>query len=773
MSPNRQHPLTLSLIAAGLCTTFGFAGQTYAQQSQPLAAAGTLPRTATAQSTAEESQLQSVTVTATRREESLQNVPLAVSVVSGADLEAANRNTLGALSTQVPSLNFRTGASNKDTSLFVRGVGTISTSPGVEPTVSTVIDGVVLARPGQATLDLLNVDRVEVLRGAQGTLFGKNASAGVVNITTLAPSKETEGYVDASLFQGNELRLRAGFSGTLGNGVRGSLNLLSASYDGNVTNVFDNSTANGYNKKGARAKVQIDASKDVTVTLTADVINSRDNIPTGVVTRTSLIAFPSGTVTNYPAFATAIAPVLASEDNRNINANLETRVEDQNRGVSAQVDARVGSHTLTSITAWRGWDNTQYQDGDRLSKPASGLPQSHDKGTVAFKQISQELRLASSKGGTIDYVGGLYFLKTDNTETYRRDVQRLGTGGALFNDYGLANYGTTSDSTALFGEGRWHFSPTARAITGLRWTQDSLSYDHKRERSTPNAQFAGSLPGVNPPVSNSGSTTENGTTARLGGQWDLSSDVNTYVTYSKGYKGPAYNVFFNMLDRDALALKPETSNSVEWGLKSELLAKKLRVNLAAFATNYKNYQANFFDTVGGTVVTRLINAGDVSTQGLELDVLARASRQLTLSGSAAYINARIDQFNCPVGAATSCAVNGKPLPFSPDWKLVARADYRIPLDGGKQINLSTDYNWQSEVQYDIGQFADTIQAAYGIWNASVALSDPAKGWRATLLVKNLTNQSYASFLGRGGTYVNRWVPRDDQRYLGVNVRYDF
>ena len=750
-SPLRLHRLALALMAAGVA-----------------------PGLAWGQSSADDIALQSVTVTATRRTESLQTVPVAVSVVTGAELERANRNTLGALATQVPSLNFRTGASNKDTSLFVRGVGTVSTSPGVEPTVSTVIDGVVLSRPGQATLDLLDVERVEVLRGAQGTLFGKNASAGVVNITTQAPAREVEGYVDASYFpQDNERRLRAGLSGPLADGVRASITALSARFDGNVTNVFDGSTVNGYGKQGARAKVQIDAARDVTVTIAADAMNARDNVPTGVVTRTSTVAYPSGAVRSFPAFAAALAPVVAADDNRRINANLETRVEDQNRGISAQIDMRLGSHTLTSITAMRGWVNTQFQDGDRLSKPVAGLPQSHDTGTLAFSQASQELRLASGSGGAVDYVAGWFYLHTDDRETYRRDVQRVGAGGALFDDFGLAHYSTASDSTALFGEGRWHVTPTARVLAGLRWTEDRLGYSHQRVVSTPDAQFNGAVPGVNPPVSNSGSTTESGTTARLGGQWDIAKDVNTYLTYSKGYKGPAYNVFFNMQDRDALAIKPETSGSVEWGLKSEWLARTVRVNLSAFSTDYSNYQANFFDLVGSTVVTRLINAGTVSTRGVELDLEARVNSRFTVSGSAAHIRARIDQFNCPAGAAASCDVNGKPLPFAPDWKVVVRGNYRVALAGGRQLDLDTDYNWQSEVQYDIGQFADTVQGAYGLWNASVALSDPSSGWRATLLAKNLANQSYAPFLVRGGMFVNRWVPRDDQRYFGITLRLDF
>ena len=719
-------------------------------------------------------QLAPITVTATRRAESLQRVPVAVSVVSGEQLEQANRNTLGALASQVPSVNFRTGASNKDTSLFVRGVGTISTSPGVEPTVSTVIDGVVLARPGQATLDLLDVDRVEVLRGSQGTLFGKNASAGVINIVTKAPSPVTEGYVDYSHFGGgNENRLRAGISGELAPGLRGSLTGLLGRYDGNVTNVFDGSTVNGYDKKGVRGKLEWQATPDLKFTLAADALNSTDDIPTGVVTRTQLVAYPSGAVTTYPAFAAALSPVVASDTNRQINANLKTEVDDRSRGTSLTGEWRVADHTLTSITAWRGWDNAQVQDGDRLAAPAAGLPQSHDHGTVDFEQWSQELRVASPRGEHFDYVAGLYYLAMRDRETYRRDVRRVGNGGTLYDDFGVAAFGSSTDSAAVFGEGRWHLTPSVHAILGLRWTHDTLDFDHQRVRSVPDPQFAGTVPGVNPDVSLSGRTTSSATSGRTGLQWDLDATTTSYLTYSRGYKGPAFNVFFNMLPRDSLALNPETSDGVEAGLKTELLERRLRLNVAVFSTKYSNYQANFYDLVSGTVVTRLINAGDVSSKGVELDATWRATSQLSLGAAVAYTRARIDHFNCPAGAAASCQVDGKPLPFSPDWKAALNASYRFPLTSDWEADVGTDFNWQSKTQYDIGQFEDTIQGSYGIWNASFAVTQPTQGWRVALLAKNLADRSYASFLGRGGAFVNRWVPRDDQRYFGINVRKDF
>ena len=697
--------------------------------------------------------LDAVTVSATRREEPLQKVPVAVSVVDGEQLERDGRNSVSSIVQQVPSLNFRTGASNKDTSLFVRGVGTISTSPGVEPTVATVIDGVVYARPGQTTLDLLDLDRIEVLRGPQGTLFGKNASAGVMNIISRAPSAETQGYIDQSYFTGNESRTRFGLGGSLiPDTLTGSVTALFGTYDGNVDNAYNGQEVNGYNHKGARGKLVFTPDDDLTLTVIADYMQSHDDAPNGVVVESLT-----------PGFANALGPVWASSDNRKINTDTRSRVDDINKGLSAQLDWSLGDYTLTSITAWRGWDNTQYQDGDRLSTVTADFPGSADKGDLTFNQYSQELRLASPKGEFLEYVGGLFYMHGKDDETYRRTL----TTPASVNT-GIADYSTTSDSYAVFGESTLNFTSSFRGIAGLRWTHDDLKYDHRRVSTSATA-----VTGIQPGTSSSGSVDEDGWSGRLGLQYDLSDTVTTYLTYSRGYKGPAYNVFFNMQPRDTDALKPETSNNWELGVKATSWNNRLTTNLAVFHSQYDNYQANFFDTVAGQVVTRLINAGSVSTEGVELDYALQATRQLRLSGALAYTHARIDKFGCPAGAAASCNVNGKPLPYSPDWKSYVRADYSIPLDNGMDVELGTDYSWQSEVQYDISQNADTKQGTYGIWNASIALADYNNGWRVALLGKNLADKSYSPMLATGGTYIYRAVPRDDERYFGVQLRKDF
>ncbi|MDN4546180.1 TonB-dependent receptor [Pseudomonas sp. C32] len=697
--------------------------------------------------------LTSVTVTATRREESLQKIPVAVSVVDGEQLERDNRNSVSSIVQQVPSLNFRTGASNKDTSLFVRGVGTISTSPGVEPTVATVIDGVVYARPGQTTLDLLDLERIEVLRGPQGTLFGKNASAGVLNIISRAPTAETQGYIDQSNYSGNESRTRFGLGGSLiPDTLKGSITTLFGSYDGNVDNEHNGQEVNGYNHKGARGKLEFTPNDDLKLTFIADYMQSHDDAPNGVVSESLT-----------PAFANALSPVRASSDNRKINTDTRSHVDDINKGLSGQLDWSLGDYTLTSITAWRGWDNTQYQDGDRLSTITAAFPGSADIGDLAFDQYSQELRLASPKGEFLEYVGGLFYMHGKDDETYQRT---LTTPTSV--NRGIADYSTSNDSYAVFGESTLNFTSAVRGIAGLRWTHDDLEYDHRRVSTSATA-----VTGIQPGTSSSGSVDEDGWSGRLGLQYDLTDTVTTYLTYSRGYKGPAYNVFFNMQPRDTDALKPETSNNWELGIKATSWNNRLITNVAVFHSEYDNYQANFFDTVAGQVVTRLVNAGSVSTEGVELDYALQATQQLKFSGALAYTHARIDEFTCPPGAAASCNVNGKPLPYSPDWKSYVRADYSIPLDNGLDVELGTDFSWQSEVQYDISQNPDTKQGAYGIWNASIALADYNNGWRVALLGKNLADKSYSPMLATGGNYIYRAVPRDDERYFGVQLHKDF
>jgi iron complex outermembrane receptor protein len=734
-------------------------------------------------------QLDAVTVTATRREEPLQKVPVAVTVLKGEQLERANVNSAETLANQVPTLIFRKGNTNKDSALNLRGIGTISFSSGTEPAVSTVIDGVVYARSGQSTLEFLDVDRIEVLRGPQGTLFGKNASAGVINITTKAPTKEFTGYIDTSYYQGNESRVRAGVSGPLSDKVRVSFDGLYGNYDGNGTNVYNGEKINGYEHNGIRGKIEATPTSDLKLTLIGDYLASNDNGTADV------IGSVSSTTYNNLLFSPALSPVSVGSENRDINNNVSPYTRDVSQGVSLQADLKLDRYTLTSITAYRGWDNTQHRDGDFTSSfpayvntgTASGNVSSSDVGDLGFSQYSQEFRLAAPKGGLFEYVTGAYFSTTKETDAFNRLVtacsaSTLSTNASTgltpcavgsstyVSQNGDAHWTTRLTNYALFGENTFNFTDSFRGIAGLRWTHDQVKYDFNRT-STSATAFTGVYPGF----SSTGETSHDGYSGRLGVQYDLNPNVTGYFTYSRGYKGPAFNVFFNMVSTDTGAIAPEKSNAYELGLKTTSFNKKLTLNAAAFYASYDNFQATTYDSVGGQIVSRLTNAGEVSTRGLEADFNLKPLSQWGISGGVAYTDAHIDHFNCPASVASTCAaLDGKTLPYSPKWKSVTRTDYTIPLRQTRfDLELATSFTWQSKVQYDINQSQDTIQGAYGLWDASVSLVDSSDKLRISLIGKNLTDKYYAISKINAGTYIRQIAPRDSERYFGINIRKEF
>jgi len=438
--------------------------------------------------------------------------------------------------------------------------------------------------------------------------------------------------------------------------------------------------------------------------------------------------------------------------------------------VALTIEKMLGDYTLTSITSYRIWHNTQRQDYDSGSLLTASLPQVQDRGDLLFDQVTEETRIASPKGGFIDWQAGLYYMLAVDNEQYDRQLDAYSKTGPVFNR-GLAQYGTDGNDLALFGEANLNFTDNFRGILGLRLVKDDLTYTFGRISTSPK-----SVTGIAPDFSSEGANEVGAYSDRAGLEYDLAPGIMSYVTYSRGYKGPAYNVFFNMTALQTNALKPETSNAYEVGLKSRLFDGRLVANLDGFIEDFDDYQANFPDEVAGAIVTRLINAGSVSSKGVEGDITARPIAPLNLTGLFAYTQARVDSFNCPpaLGPGTSCNINGEPLPFAPKWKFDGRASYDIPITDNYVVTVASDYVWQSSTQYQLTETPQTVQPAYGIWNASIGLANLPNDWRITGLVKNITNQNYSSYLAYGsiGGLV-RWVPRDYQRYFGIELHKDF
>ena len=713
-----------------------------------------------------------IVVTAQKRTERLQDVPIAVSVVSGERLAAAGGINLESAQYLVPTLTIRKSGTSLNQSLFLRGVGTSTFSIAGEPSVSTVVDGVVYSRAAEAFSDLVDIDRIEVLRGPQGTLFGKNASAGVVNIVTKRPGGDFGGSAEAGYYfdNGMEYRLRGAVDVPLSEAVRSRFTGFYSDYDGNIKNLATGGRVNGYKRYGARGMVVADASPDVTFTLIGDWRRSRDNCCAEVIGTT-----PSN-------FAAGILPTARGDETREIRQNLITRTNETSWGVSLQADAKLGTQTVTSITAYRNYKNEEIRDGDFLPQAYVGLNQLHDFGPQKGNTFSQEVRLTSPQHQFLEYVIGFFYSRAESERTFDRQDQVCNTtpaptmaipcsaAGAPVSTFprGVADFGSVFKNIAAFSQGTMNLSDRLRLIGGVRYTADQLNVFHSRVTTLTG-------PGINASFGPfAGKATATNWSGKAGAQFDIVPQSTAYVTYARGYKGPAFNIFYNLTATGTNSIAPETADSYEVGLKNNLFGGKLVINLAGYYAKYHNFQANNPDVVAGVLVTRFTNAGTVSTRGGELDVIVRPVRDLNISGGLAYTDAKVDQFRLPVGGTTSGVIpSGTTLPYAPKWKGSLGVDYRIRTGGAFDFQLGTQASYQSSQlsQFDANAAvrAATTIAKYALVDLSAGVVDANDRYKLTFQVKNAFDKSFAAQIqsgGPGGSY-RYIIPRDADRYYGV------
>lgn len=359
-------------------------------------------------------QVDEIIVTSQKIKENVQDVPIAISVVSSERLEQAGVFSLENISTVVPSVTFRKGTTNANSAIVMRGVGTITFSVAAEPSVSTVVDGVVLSRSGQAFMDLVDIERLEVLRGPQGTLFGRNASAGLVNIISKGGSDELEGEVRADWFEGNEVRMRAALSGPLAEGLTARVTGFYGSFDGNITNVNNggNQRINGYEHYGARGILDY-SSGTTDLRLIADYFEADDDCCADVtgVSRGAVL----DAELNLPG------GVALGEDQRFVNHNLVTRARDRQWSITGSGDFGLGdTHTLSVILGYRNWFNQELREGDFLPRALVGAGELHDDGVVRTEQISLEARIASDQTKRFFYQAGVFAWQSENSQIFTR-----------------------------------------------------------------------------------------------------------------------------------------------------------------------------------------------------------------------------------------------------------------------------------------------------------------------------------------------------------------
>jgi iron complex outermembrane receptor protein len=729
-----------------------------------------------------------VVVTARKRVERLQDVPVSVAVVSGAKLQQQHITSVEELTQVSPSLSFTDAANTRGQGLTIRGVGTLSFSDGVEPDVSTVIDGVVLGRQAMTVFDLIDVNQVEVLRGPQGTLFGKNSSAGVLSITTAAPMNTFGGEYSATYETLNEVKLQGSVTGPIVDGkLDGRLTAYANYGDGYITNVFNGQKLNGDDQWGLRGKLLFTPNENLDVTVIGDYENIRESCCVATIR-----SAPRTTSYFGVPYATLIG-VTPGPYNEAVDSNGENYLHQNSEGVSVQADQKIGSSTLTSITAYRSFHDKDNNDAD-LSPidifDVNSADQTQD-------QFSQELRLASASGQNLEYVAGLYYFYQDLTTT----THAAGNLGAVPSPEFLGSMvhrGITTNNEAAFGQATWHVTDHFSIIAGGRYTAEQLKAFFDRS-TLPGAVAATPASIAGPPLqANNLGSDETNFSYKLGGQYAFTPDLMAYFSYARGFKGAALNLL-NFLPASLVAngqyeVPPELSTSYEAGLRSSMFNRRLQINLTGFITDFKGFQATAFDpTIDANT---LVSAGALRSQGIELEVLANPLPGLTLTGNLAYTDARFTDFpngpcfpgetllaNSPCHVVAGVFVQnlkGAVLNNAPKVSFNLGGAYVRPLPWKSDLDefVDVNYAYRSDANYSLSGDPMTVQKAYGLVNLNLGVQGHGGVWRLSLFAKNLLDQHYASLIyassfqgGNAATLAgySQFIPQGARRIIGVSL----
>jgi iron complex outermembrane receptor protein len=693
--------------------------------------------------------LEEVLVVARKREENVQDVSIAVSALSGTELTDAHIRDSAELSKLVPSLTVGEGGGN---SFVIRGIGTLVFTNGAEASVSTMLDGVVLGRSNQSFMKLVDIQRVEVLRGPQGTLFGKNSTAGVVHFITKDPSDEFEGQMNATAIEDDEYRLGGTVSGPLTDTLGARLTYGGVRDDGYIKNVYDGDYYNGGDSDTVRLKMRWEPTYGLDLKWSSDYTSEDD---TARVRPPRIVA--------DPAIAEELLPVVASDDNDEVNLDGNIFKDIDTWGHALNIDWDLGEHTLTSITGYREYEQDAEADNDgRPTNPQNFTQKISDDQS----QFTQEFRLVSPADKSLRYVVGVYaFLQ----ELDKENARTFPTGG------NVATSKVENTNYAAFGELTYDITDTVRGIVGGRFTYDELEYDFKRTGNV--------FPEISP---TDDSADDTDFSPKLALEWDVLDDAMTYVSYAEGYKGQAFNVTFGTQPGDPI--DPELSTTYEWGIKSTLLGGRVRLNVALFRTDYDDFQSQALIDDDNTTAFILTNAGDVRTEGLEVDITGRVTENLTIFGGVAFIDASLEEFEnapcsngqkfygeCPESQVQD--ISGGDLPFSPDWKVSLNANYAIPLETMPfDLVVKASYQGQDDMLTDISQDKRTVQDSYNVFDLALSMEAGDGHWDATVFVKNITDENYTSaiisdiqiFNPGGYSHV---LPKNASRTVGAEVRY--
>lgn len=711
-----------------------------------------------AEATASSGGLADIIVTARKREENLQSTPLSVSALGGEALAKAGINDFSEIAMRIPG--FTMNPDNvTEPNIFLRGIGTDIESAASSAAIGFFLNEVYLPRSQGSVIELVDLDRVEVVRGPQGTLYGKNVVGGAINYITRKPTEEFRAGAQVGFGNYDSFELRANAGGKIADGLSGSIAAVSRRRDGFAHNTYTGNDMEDLSSFGILGQLRYQPSEDLDILLTGDLTRRRG------AGKWVDIQIPSDH--NIP---------FVNPDRRRGPNNIDGKQDADIGGVHLTVDYRVGPGTLTSITAYRegkfvarGNDGGSFIDFTKLIYDEDGRVDFfaidrdafnddyyiNDK-TEKSKSFSQEIRYRTDFDGPFNLLAGLYY--------QHETVDRVEDATYLFVDFfaqgeDFAETDLKSNTYAAFVEGTYNFTDTLGLTAGIRYTKD-------RKRFTVARRTVGDFLGApfedengDPVMAFTAATRQNwdAWTPSANLHWQATPDAYLYALVSKGYKSGGWNGENATSPGEARAsYDPEYALNYEIGAKTTWLDNRLRFNITGFWTEYKDLQTQQFVIYDPNLPADnvIANAGKARVKGIEIEAAVAPVNGITLFANYNYMDAKITgdllstelqyDFTCDCSVPVTTNLKGNRLRRSPKNAYSIGVDASLPVSERFAVFLNADYNWTDDFFFDNENSPRVRQKSVGVLNGAVGFGTEDGRWKLSFWGKNLTNKLYES-----------------------------
>jgi iron complex outermembrane receptor protein len=747
--------------------------------------------------------LDEVTVTSRRRVENAQNIPIPISVMGGAKIQESGAFNVNRVKELVPSVQLYT-SNPRNTGINIRGLGSPFglTNDGLDPGVGFYVDGVYYARPAAATLDFIDIERIEVLRGPQGTLFGKNTTSGAFNITTKQASFTPGADLEVSYGNYGFIQAKSSITGAIvQNKLAGRLSFSGTQRDGTLYNVATDEDVNDLNNLGFRAQLLFTPTDKIKITLGGDNSKQEPNGYAQVIAGVVQTQRPA-----FRQFGNIISDLGYSLPSTNafdriIDHDTPWRSRNELGGISLNADIELGKGTLTSTTAWRYWDWGPSNDRDFTGLQALAKSQNPSE----HENWSQEIRYAGELASNINGVVGLFFIdqevRTNGTEEsgsaqYRfvqNSTSELWQTPGLLEGYGARTQSSIeSTSAAIFANMDWAVTDAFHLLPGIRYNYDKKDVSYNRIASggleTDDPDLIALKRVVYRDQSFETGADESNVTYALTAAYRPNGKINAYSTYSTSYKPIGVNVAgLPVIDGEVAVelgtIRPEYVKHMEVGFKTTP-TNRSTFNLTLFNTDVEDYQANVQAAQLGVNRGYIANAEKVNVKGAELDATLRVNTNLSLYGSLAYTDANYVSFtNSPVpleevGAAQAFKdISGGSLPGISKWagsfggEVIS--NYIDFLEQEGRFSLAIDSFFRSGFSSSASPSQFLNIKGYGLVNARVGFRT-GDGLSVFVWARNLFNKDYyEQLLPAGGSAGHYAAVLGDPGTYGITMRYNF